>query len=332
MKLLILSSILVVSTRAAALVMYTDRPVTTTQVIVDAFKAKTGVEMEIINDTAPNLITRLKAEGIKNNAADVIFVKDLVYLNTIDQGGFFQPYNTDAANTVSPVMKTANWVSVTYRARVVIYNKTSVTDPRIITSYADLAKDAWAGSLCLRSSNSSYNEALAANLVADFGETKTQEILNGWVQNLAAAPFNDDMLVINAVAAGDCEVGIVNSYYMGRALTASPQLPVGLIFVEAQGNGTHTNGSGVGISAASTQQDLANKLIEVMLSEDVQAKIVGVTFEFPANNNVVHPVAPVNSWLESFKTKQNKINGIGWEDLAPYLETGKTLMKNAGYN
>ncbi len=340
MKFLICNSflaaaVLAISTQATALVMYTDRPATTTQIIVDAFNAKyPNEELEILNDTAPNLIARLKAEGAASNGADVIFVKDLVYLNEINAGGFFQPYTVPLTSTVNATMKTNTWVSVTYRTRVVIYNKTSVTDPTIITSYADLAKDEWAGALCLRSSNSSYNEALVANLIVDFGEAKTQQILNGWVSNLAkdSALIKDDMDVIKAVAAGECDVGIVNSYYMGRALAAAPQLPVGLAFVEAQGNGTHTNGSGIGISASSTQVSLANQLIEVMLSEDVQTKIVGATFEFPANNNVVHPVVHVNAWLETFKTKQNKINGTNWQDLAPYIEPGKTLIHNAGYN
>lgn len=302
----------------ADLTLYTDRPATTTQIIASAFKAKTGVDINIVELKSSELIARLKSEGAQTNGADVIFVKDLVYLNQIDAGGFFQAYNSSVAQNVKPLMKSKNWTGITYRARTVIYNSLSV-DPSSIKSYDNLSQ------LCLRTSQSSYNEALIANFLSDLGASRTQQILQDWMQNLAADPLADDNAVIKAVADGTCGVGVVNTYYVGRALSVDPNLPVGLTFVGIDGKGTHTNGSGAGISAASKQKDLANQLLEVMLSPEVQSQIVSLTFEFPANSQVSHPNPTVNSWMGF------KMNATSWESLAPFIQQSVSAMKSVNY-
>jgi iron(III) transport system substrate-binding protein len=320
-----LLTIFSINSLAAELVMYTDRPATTTTLISTAFKAKTGHDLNIIEMKTPDLINRLNAEGATTNGADVIFVKDLVYLNEINSGQFFQAYSSANASQVSPLMKSKNWVGITYRARTVVYNTIAV-DPATLKNYADLATPEWAGRVCVRSSNSSYNEALIANFIADFGAQKTTDIINGWVQNFAAEPYADDTAVIKAVADGTCDVGVVNTYYLGRLFSTDPQLPVGIVFVDQAGQGTHTNGSGIGISSASTKQDLANQLIDFMLSPDVQKSIVAATFEFPANTTVTHPNAKVGSWMGF------KINSTPWENLTPFLDQSSAIMKSVNYN
>lgn len=302
----------------ADLTLYTDRPATTTQIIANAFTAKTGVALNIIELKSDELIARLQAEGAQTNGADVIFVKDLVYLNQINAGGFFQPYNSALAQSVRPTMKSKNWTGITYRARTVIYNSLSV-DPSSIKSYENLT------GLCLRSSQSSYNQALIANFIADQGAARTQQILQGWMQNLVTDPLSDDNAVITAVADGTCSMGVVNTYYVGRAFAQDANLPIGITFVGIDGKGTHTNGSGAGISAASQQKDLANQLIEVMLSPDVQSQIVSLTFEFPANSQVSHPNSTVNSWMGF------KMNSTSWESLAPFIKQSVSTMKSVNY-
>lgn len=310
----------------ASLVMYTDRPAATTQIIVDAFKQKTGQDLEIVAIKNTEMVARLKAEGAKTNGADVIFVKDLVYLNQLEQGGFFQPYNSAASQSVNPAMKTKNWVSVTYRARTVVYNTLTVSDPSSLKNYSDLANPEWAGRLCVRSANSTYNQALVASLIVNAGEQKATSVIDGWVQNLAVDPIADDTTILKAIADGTCAVGVVNTYYVGRYLATDPQAPIGITFVGQNGQGTHVNGSGVGISAASTQKDLVNQLIDVMLSPEVQQQVVGSTFEFPANSNVTHPNAVVGSWMGF------KINSTPWSQLTPELiEESTNLMKSVGY-
>lgn len=315
-----------ISASADVLSLYTDRPAATTKIIADAFKSKTGHDLDILEMSSADLVTRLQAEGAQTNGADVIFVKDLVYLNKLNGGGFFQPYSASNSQNINPVMKATNWVGVTYRARTVIYNTLSV-DPSSLQNYEDLANsEVWGGRLCLRSSKSSYNEALVANLIADQGAQKAEQMLLGWIQNLATVPFADDNAVIKAVAEGSCDIGVVNTYYLGRAFSTDAQLPVGIVFMGQNTSGTHTNGSGVGISSATDKKDLANQLIEVMLSADVQAQIVGLTFEFPANTKTQHPNAKVGSWLGF------KVNNTSWENLSPYIEQSVNLMKGVKYN
>ncbi len=318
--------LLTISASADVLSLYTDRPAATTKIIADAFKAKTGHDLDILEMSSAELITRLQAEGAGSNGADIIFVKDLVYLNQLKKDGFFQTHNVSGAQNVKPAMKSSHWVGVTYRARTVIYNSLTV-DPSSLQNYEDLANsETWGGRVCLRSSSSSYNQALVANLIADQGLQKAEQTLLGWIQNLATVPFADDNAVIKAVAEGTCDVGVVNTYYLGRAFSTDIQLPVGVVFMGQNSTGTHTNGSGVGISSASSKSDLANQLIDVMLSTDVQSQIVGLTFEFPANTQTAHPNAKVNSWMGF------KINNTSWENLAPFIEQSVNLMKGVKYN
>ena len=315
---LILSAALFSINAVAGLTLYTDRPATTTKIIADAFKVKTGVDLNVIELKSSELIARLQAEGTQNNGADVIFVKDLVYLNQINDGGFFQTYNSSLAQSVRPFMKSKNWTGITYRARTVIYNSLSV-DPSSITSYENLS------GLCLRTSESNYNQALVANFIADQGSARTEKILQGWMQNLVTDPFADDNAVIAAVADGTCATGVVNTYYVGRAFAQDANLPVGITFVGLDNKGTHVNGSGAGISSASRQKDLANQLIEVMLSQEVQSQIVNLTFEFPANSEVVHPNPAVNAWMGF------KMNSTPWEELAPLVQQSISVMKSVNY-
>jgi iron(III) transport system substrate-binding protein len=167
--------------------------------------------------------------------------------------------------------------------------------PSQLSTYEDLAKPQWKGKLCLRSSKKVYNQSLVASMMARLGEAQTEAVLKGWVSNLATDVFSDDTSLIKAVAAGQCEVGIVNTYYLGRLLEADAKLPVGLFWANQQGSGVHVNISGAGVTKHSKQAEAAQRLIEWLSVDAAQQVYTDDNLEYPVNPKI-QPDSLIKAW------------------------------------
>jgi iron(III) transport system substrate-binding protein len=186
------------------------------------------------------------------------------------------------------------WFGLSQRARTIVYS-TERVKPEQLSSYAALAAPEWKGRLCLRSSQKVYNQSLTAMLIARDGEAATEAVVRGWVANLAAPPFADDTLLAQAIAAGRCDVGIINTYYLGRLQKDDPAFPVTVFWADQQAAGAHVNISGAGVVANSDQPEAARELLEWLASAEVQATFAALNFEFPVRAGVaVDPV--VAAW------------------------------------
>lgn len=325
MKFLMLLTVLITFANASADInLYTDRATARMQVIADEFFKSTQVKVNILELPSPALIAQLKEEGAAS-PADVIFVKDSVYLNQlVKQGRFAKMQSAVIRNNVDPSMFTDYYTAITYRARTLIYE--SSLDVSAINSYADLAKADYAGTLCLRTSKSSYNEALAATLINRYGYNETKAMLDGWLNNMVdpALLYKDDTAIINDIASGKCALGISNSYYLGLALVANPALPVSIKFLDQNKGGVHTNGMGAGVSVTSKQAAVAQQFIEFMLSAPMQKFLTEQQLDFPANKNVSAPSA-IQSW-GSFK-----VNSQNWSASTDSAQKAVELFDEIGY-
>jgi iron(III) transport system substrate-binding protein len=193
-----------------------------------------------------------------------------------------------------------------------------------LSTYAELADPRWKGKLCLRTSKKVYNQSLVAMMIARLGEQKTEQVVRGWVANLAAPPFSDDTSLIKAIAAGQCDVGIVNTYYLGRMLKDTPDLPVGLFWADQKGAGTHVNVSGAGITKYAPNPAAATRLLEWLSEPEAQELFAGINLEFPANPDV--PVDPLVAAWGPFKQDVINVSEAG------RLQTQAVmLMDRAGY-
>jgi iron(III) transport system substrate-binding protein len=153
----------------------------------------------------------------------------------------------------------------------------------------------WRGRLCLRSSKKVYNQSLVAMMIKTRGEAATETTLRGWVANLAAPPFANDNQVMEAIAAGQCDVGIVNTYYLGRLLQKQPDFPVKVFWANQRGDGTHVNVSGAGITRHARNPAGAQKLLEWLSTGDAQRLFAGSNMEYPVNPAIeIDPL--VRSW------------------------------------
>ncbi len=314
---------------AAEVVVYSARNEQLIKPLFDAYTKETGVQVKFVTDKEGPLMARLKAEG-KNTPADIFLTVDAGNLWQASQEGLLQPVNskTLSANIPAHLRDPGNeWFGLSVRARTLVFNKNKVI-PGELTTYEDLATRNWKGRLCLRTSKKVYNQSLVGMMISESGEASAEKTVRGWVANLATEPFADDTKAMEAVAAGLCDVTIVNTYYYGRLLNKSPNLPLGIFWpnqnLKSANAGVHVNVSGAGVTKYAKHADEAVKLLEWLSSEKAQNLYADVNMEYPANAKV-KPDPVVAAW-GSFKP-----NLINVAEAGKLQAKAVMLMDRAGY-
>lgn len=281
---------------ADQVVVYSARNEQLIKPLFDAYTRETGVTVTFITDKEGPLMQRLKAEGA-NTPADMLLTVDAGNLWQAAQEGLLRPVTSPTLDANIPAhLRDPNnlWYGLSLRARTLVYN-TARLKPADLSTYEDLAAPKWKGRLCLRTSKKVYNQSLVAMLIAEHGEAEAERIVKGWVVNLATAPFADDTRVLEAVAAGQCEVGIVNTYYYGRLMEKHPALPLALFWADQQGKGVHINVSGAGITKHAKHEAAALRLLEWLSSDRAQNLFADDNLEYPANP-AIKPDPRVAAW------------------------------------
>ena len=293
--------------------------------LFDRFTVETDIEVRYITDKAGPLLQRLKAEG-KRTPADVLMTVDAGNLWHAAESGVLAAIDSPvlASNIPSQLRDPAGrWFGLSERARTIIYS-TERVQPSELSTYEDLADPKWKGRLCLRTSKKVYNQSLVATLIARLGEQETESIVRGWVANLAAAPFSNDTKTMEAVAAGQCDVAIVNTYYFGRLQNKDPDIKLAFFWPNQQTSGVHINVSGAGVTKHAKNPEGAQKLLEWLSSPGAQADFAGLNAEYPVNPDV-QPTPLVQAW-GSFKADQLNVAEAGRLQAASIR-----LMDRAGY-
>ncbi len=310
---------------ADEVVVYSSRIEQLIKPIFDAYTKETGTTIKFVTDKEGPLLEKLKAEGA-NTPADMLITVDAGNLWQAANEGLLRPLDskTLATNIPAHLRDPQNrWFGLSVRARTIFYNKDKVK-PAELSTYEDLASPKWKNRLCLRTSKKVYNQSLVAMMIEEHGEAKTEQIVKGWVGNLATAVFPDDTKMLEAIAAGQCDVGIANTYYYGRLLEKKPNLPVSIFWANQQGAGVHVNVSGAGITKHAKNPAGAQKLIEWLSSDKAQNLYTDAGMEYPANPKVkADPV--VASW-GSFKPNLINVSKAG-----ELQATAVKLMDRAGY-
>lgn len=310
---------------ASELVVYSARADELLKPIVQKYQQKTGTKVTLVSDKAGPLMEKLKAEG-KNTKADVLITVDGGNLWQAAQAGLFKPINsaTLKSNIPSHLRDPSNqWFGLSVRARTIFYNPKKV-NPSQLSTYADLANPKWKGKLCLRTSNNVYNQSLVATMIANQGQAKTEQIVKGWVANLATKPFANDTALLEAISAGQCDVGIANTYYFGRLLDKKPNVNVKVFFADQTGKGTHVNVSGAGVVKHSDNAAEAQKFIEWLSGSEAQNLFADLNNEYPANPRI-SPDPKVAKW-GNFKHDFINVSVAGKNQAKAIM-----LMKKAGY-
>ncbi|HKQ26673.1 MAG TPA: Fe(3+) ABC transporter substrate-binding protein [Burkholderiales bacterium] len=294
--------------------------------LFDAYTRDTGVTVKFVTDREGPLMERLKAEG-SNTPADVLLTVDAGNLWQATQLELLQPVQSKTLEANIPAHlrdPEGRWFGLSVRARTVVYN-TSKVKPAELSTYEDLGSAKWKGRLCLRTSKKVYNQSLVAMMLAEHGEAKTEQIVRGWIGNLAVPVFPDDTKMMEAIAGGQCDVGITNTYYFGRLLEKSPDQPLALFWPNQSGSGVHVNISGAGVTKYAKNPHGAAKLLEWLSSVVAQSLYADANMEYPVNP-AVKPHPAVTSWGNF---KQNNINVAKAGELQA---AAVRLMDRAGYH
>ncbi|MCI0917764.1 extracellular solute-binding protein [Pseudomonas stutzeri] len=315
-----------VAQAADEVVVYSSRIDELIKPVFDAYTAKTGTKVKFITDKEAPLMARIKAEG-ENTPADLLLTVDGGNLWQAEQMGILQPLNSDVVKTNIPAQYRSSsdaWTGLSLRARTIVYSPERVQQSELST-YEALADENWEGRLCLRTSKKVYNQSLTATLIETHGAEKTEEIVKGWVNNLATDVFADDTALIQAVDAGQCDVGIVNTYYYGRLHAQQPDLKARLFWPNQQDRGVHVNLSGIGLTKHAPHPEAARKLVEWMTTPEAQSIFADINMEFPANPDV-KPSAEVAAWGD-FKADTIPVEVAGRRQAEAIM-----LMDRAGWN
>jgi iron(III) transport system substrate-binding protein len=270
----------------------------------DAFTKKTGIALKILNGSTGELFERLKAEGART-PADILL--------TVDAGNLWNAARAELLAPVDSAELAANipahlrdpekrWVGLAVRARTIVFNKKKVTAAEV-PSYESLGDPKWKSRLCLRTSSYIYNQSLLATMIKRQGEPKTEQVVKGWVANNPTL-INGDTNIVQAVAAGQCDVAVVNHYYLARLVAKDPDYPVGIVWANQATTGTHVNVSGAGVTAHAKNRANAIKFLEFLSTAEAQQMFADLSFEFPAN-----PQATVNKIVAGWGTfKRDDVN------------------------
>jgi iron(III) transport system substrate-binding protein len=271
----------------------------------ERFAKETGNDLRLRGGSASELYERLQAEG-DDTPADVLITVDAANLWRAQEAGLID-----------------SWEPLTLRARTIM-RSTERVKPRAVTTYAGLGDPRWKGRLCLRSGTSEYNVSFVADRLAKHGRAATERMLRRWMANDPDI-LGSDTDVLNAIADGDCDVGLTNSYYLGRELEEDPDFPVTLEWADQQGRGTHVNLSGLGVVRGSDHAEEARELIEFLRRPAEQEVFAQNNHEFPAVGGA--KPSPEIAQFGDFKRDPIDVAGAG-----RHLKEALNLMDEVGWD
>ena len=308
---------------------YSHRQPELVQPLFDDFTAETGIAVNVAN-VEKGLVERLQAEGDRS-PADLVMTVDIARLSQIVDAGVTQPVQSDVltANIPAEFRDPANqWFGLTSRARIVYASNERVKDGDV-TTYEDLADPKWKGRICTRPGTHDYNLALMAAMIAHHDEAYAKKWAEGVKANLAHKPEGSDRDQVKSIWAGECDISLGNTYYMGQMLADPEQTEwaksVRIIFPTFENGGTHVNVSGVAMTKSAPNKAAALKLMEFLSSDEAQKIYAETNNEFPVKPGVERSEL-VKSWGDFTP------DALNLTDLAKLRPVALRLMEEVNFD
>lgn len=310
--------------------LYSARHYQTDEALYSEFTRQTGIKINRIEGKEDELLERIKNEGA-HSPADILLTVDASRLATAHEMGLFAPVRSKILEQRIPAnLRTEDWFSFSTRARVIVYAKGSI-NAETIQNYADLADPRLKGKLCTRSGSHPYNLSLMAAFIAHHGEAKAEEWARGMVANFARSPKGGDTDQIRAVAAGECEVTLANTYYVARLMRSDKPddkkaiEKVRVVWPDQKSYGTHINVSGGGMLKHAPHKDSALKFLEYLASDEAQRFFADGNNEWPVVVGVT-VINPALAALGKFKADPLPVGS-----LAMYRSKAQVIFDRVGY-
>ncbi len=301
---------------AAEVNIYSARQEVLIKPLLDAFTARTGITVNVVSGKADLLLQRLEREGA-NSPADVLLTVDAGRLARAKQANLLKPVHSATLEANVPAQyrdPEGAWYGLSVRARPIVY-ATDRVDPAELSTYEALADAKWKGRVCVRSSNNIYNQSMLAAMIHHKGVEATEAWARGLVANFARKPQGGDRDQIRAVAAGECDVALANTYYLAglatsrRATDRDAAAKVAIFWPNQAGRGTHVNISGAGVTRSAKNVDAAVRLIEFLSGDEAQRLYAAIVNEYPVKPGVP-PSAIVAAW-GTFKADTLALSVLG---------------------
>jgi len=312
---------------------FTARHYSSDEAVYAAFTEDTGIEINLQEASGDLLIERIRAEG-ERSQADVVITVDAGRLWRAEEAGLFQPMPelADSLEAVPANLRDPDgaWFGFASRVRVIAYAQDRV-DASELTNFTDLTDDQWRGRICVRSSGNVYNQSLLAALIAQQGEDVAQDWAAGIVANMARPPQGGDTDQLRAIAAGECDVAIVNHYYLarlGRTQDPADQAvfdQVGVVFADLGEGGAHVNISGAGLAAEAPNRANAEAFLRYLLSDRAQRAFAELTNEYP----VIETATYDNPVLDDFGAYE--ADALNVDELGANAGTAQRIFDRVGW-
>ena len=299
--------------------------------LLDQFTEQTQIKVNLVTGNADELLQRLQREG-RNTPADVLLTTDAGRLHRAMEADLVQSIQSDTLAAQVPASyrePNGYWYGLSLRARPIMYAVDRV-DPATLSTYEDLAQAKWNGKVCTRSSDNIYNQSLVASMIAADGSAETEQWAKGLVQNFARPPQGGDRDQIKAVAAGQCDIAIANTYYLAGMLTGqdkaeqSAAKKIGVFWPNQQDRGTHINVSGAAVTKHAQHRDNAVKLLEFLTSDQAQEWYAQANGEYPLRDST-----PIGETLEQWG--DFKADNLNMGKLGEFNAEALRLMDRAGW-
>lgn len=310
---------------------YNARHYSTDRQLWEGFTKATGIKVNIIEGGEDQLLQRIKSEGA-NSPADVFITVDAGRLGLAAREGIFQPTKSAALESAVPANlrePDGLWFGIATRARVIVFAKDRVK-PTDLSTYEDLANPKWKGKILVRPGTHIYNLSLTGSMIAAHGEAKAEEWAKGIVANLARPPKGGDTDQLKAVAAGEGDIAISNTYYLARLLSSSKPEDkaiadkLAVFFPNQNDRGTHVNVSGAGVVKTAPNKANAVKFVEYLVTPEAQRYLADTSMEFPANPKVT-PHGVLAAWGDF---KHDQLNAAKF---ASYQPEAMKIMDRVGW-
>jgi iron(III) transport system substrate-binding protein len=296
--------------------LYTHRHYDSDKVIFEKFEQETGIKINVVKASADELIQKLESEG-EQSPADLLLTVDAGRLVRAKNKGLLQSVDSKVLESIIPGYlkdEENQWFGLTKRARIIVYSKERV-NPEELTTYEALTESKWKSKILIRASSNIYNQSLLASIIANNGKIDAKIWAEGIVANFARVPKGNDRDQIKAILAGEGDLAIVNTYYIGKLLNSQDSLEinaanaVGLFFPNQDDRGTHINISGIGVTKHAPNKANAIKFIEYLVSKEVQEIFAEANYEYPVNASA-NTSELLISW-GNFKEDQLSLTKLG---------------------
>ena len=264
------------------LTIFTSRQPQLLEPIIENFSQETGIKVNLLSGNAQELMERIDIEGDKSKADIFMTVDAGVLWQATERNIFSKTDSIILKDNVPSYLRDPDgqWFGLSKRARTIVFSNDQFSQ-NDFSSYEDLANPKWKGKLCLRTSKKVYNRSLIASMIDAYGLEQTQNVVSGWISNLATEVFSNDTNALKAVSSGQCGVTIVNTYYLARLLDDSKYDNLELFWANQSGRGVHVNISGAGIVKTSKNKENAQKLLEYLSSNSAQDLYASANKEYP---------------------------------------------------